>query len=131
MGGQLLEDKSIPLAKAVEALVVLIGIVGSVCYILYLVSLEMEKEFHVLEHTASENVAEVRRHPAEAIRLMALFPVLAIVGLALVIPLGPYVVEHAAFQNLHVIRPDHHLRLCGKVYSAWYATNGKLASKDL
>ena len=25
----------------------------------------------------------------------------------------------------------HHLRLCAKVYRAWIASNGKLASKDL
>ena len=62
---------------------------------------------------------------------LACFPLLSILGLALTIPLGPYVADHAAFQNLSVIRPDHHLRLCAKVYRAWIASNGKLASKDL
>ena len=91
----------------------------------------VEEHFHVLEHTAKENVKEMSRHPGEAMLLMALFPLLSALGLALVIPLGPYVFTHAAFQDLHVIRPDHHCRLMIKVYRAWSAANGKLASKDL
>ena len=63
--------------------------------------------------------------------LLASFPILSMIGLLLLIPLGPYVSEHAAFQNLHVVRPDHHLRLVFRVYKAWIKTDGKLGKKDL
>ena len=52
--------------------------------------------------------------------------------LALLIPLGIYVSDYAAFQNLNVIRPDHFGRLVVKVYRAWLTSeNGKLSAKEL
>ena len=91
----------------------------------------VEEHFHVFDHTARENIQEAKRHPGMLLVLTMSFPLLSMLGLLLLIPLGPYVTEHAAFQNLHVLRPDHHLRLCVKVYTAWTAANGKMSKKDL
>ena len=92
----------------------------------------MEDHFHIFNHTIAEDVEEFKAHPGMLIACLVSFPFLSILGLALVIPIGPYVSEHAAFQDLHVIRPDHHLRLCAKVYGAWAASSdGKLSKKDL
>ena len=93
--------------------------------------LAVEDHFHVFEHTVAENADEVRRHPASLLGLMACFPILAMLGLLCLLPLGPYVGEHAAFQGLHVLRPDHYARLVTRVYSAWFASDGKLSKKDL
>ena len=95
-------------------------------------ALAVEDHFHIFNHTAGENMIEFRSHPAMLGFMLACFPVVTMLGLLMIIPLGPYVTEHAAFQNLSVARPDHYLRLCTKVYKAWGTTgNGKLASKDL
>ena len=91
----------------------------------------VENHFHVFDHTAKENVQEFKSHPAMLFAMLASFPLLSMLGLLLVIPLGPYCADHAAFQNLNVIRPDHHVRLMVKVYRAWTQANGKLAGKDL
>ena len=52
-------------------------------------------------------------------------------ALAMLIPLGVYLSEYAAFQNLNVWRPDHYARLVYKVHKAWISSNGKLSSKEL
>ena len=91
----------------------------------------VESHFHLFEHTASENAAEIRNHPAALFGMMASFPILAMIALLLLLPLGPYVGDHAAFQSLHVIRPDHYARLVTRVYGAWTASHGKLSKKDL
>ena len=91
----------------------------------------VEDHFHIFNHTAGENVIEFRAHPGMFIGLLACFPIFSMLGLLLVLPLGPYCADHAAFQNLRIIRPDHYVRLCVKVYTAWTVGNGKLASKDL
>ena len=91
----------------------------------------MESHFHLFEHTASENAAEIRNHPAALFGMMASFPILAMIALLLLLPLGPYVGDHAAFQSLHVLRPDHYARLVTRVYGAWTASHGKLSKKDL
>ena len=65
------------------------------------------------------------------IALIACYPLLAILGLFMIIPIGPYVSEHAAFQNLDIARPDHYVRALMKVYSAWFQAKGKLSKKDL
>ena len=91
----------------------------------------MEVHFHIFNNTLTEDMDEFRAHPGMLVGLLACYPLLSMLGLALVIPLGPYCAEHAAFQHLNVLRPDHHLRLCYKVYKAWIATDGKLSKKDL
>ena len=53
------------------------------------------------------------------------------IAIALVIPLGVYLTDYAAFQNLNVIRPDHYARLVFKVHKAWISSNGKLSSKEI
>ena len=127
-----METKSAPPAKMAEAAVVALTVVGLIAYTLHHVSVEMEEHFHIFSHTLKEDVQEFKRHPGMLIVLMASFPILSMSGLLLLIPLGPYCAEHTAFQNLHVVRPDHHLRLCFKVYKAWLGTsNGKLDGKDL
>ena len=53
------------------------------------------------------------------------------IAIALVIPLGVYLTDYAAFQDLNVIRPDHYARLVFKVHKAWVSSNGKLSSKEI
>ena len=127
----LLEDKGISRGKAAEALLVAFAIVGSISYALHQVSYEMEVHFHIFNHTLSEDVEEFRAHPGALLLCLASFPLLTILGLALVIPLGPYVFDHAAFQSMHVVRPDHFLRVVFHVYKTWIANDGKLKAKDL
>ena len=127
----LLEDKSIPRSKALQAAATGSTIIFTIAYVLHIVSYELELHFHIFNNTVTEDMAEFKAHPGMLVGLLACYPLLAMLGLALVIPLGPYCSEHAAFQDLSVIRPDHHLRLCLKVYSAWMATDGKLSKKDL
>ena len=38
----------------------------------------------MLEHTAKENIDELERHPAEAMKYLAFFPLLAALGMFLV-----------------------------------------------
>ena len=130
-GGGLLEEKGISKGKAFEALLVAFLIVGGISYTLHLVSFEMEEHFHIFNHTLSEDVEEFKAHPAMLLICLMSFPILTMIGLALVIPLGPYVFDHAAFQSMHVVRPDHFLKVVFKVYSAWIANDGKLKAKDL
>ncbi|KAL3895235.1 MAG: hypothetical protein SGPRY_013567, partial [Prymnesium sp.] len=53
-------------------------------------------------------------------------------AIGMLIPLGVYLSDYAAFQRLNVVRPDHFVRLLIQVYSVWITSpNGKLSSKDL
>ena len=84
-------------------------------------------------HHSDDDVQEMQAHPLQLIGLVACFPILSFLGLFLVIPLGPYVADHAPFTNLNVARPDHYVRLLSTVYKAWAASeDGKLKiGKDL
>ena len=83
-------------------------------------------------------------HPKQAVRdekqpsfailiaLVAMYPLLSVAGLGLVIPLLVYVGDHAPFQSLDVLRPDHYAKLLVRVYRAWASSKGgKLKGKDL
>jgi hypothetical protein len=65
--------------------------------------------------------------------MIALYPILTILGMILIIPLAIYVSDHTPFQGLNVLRPDHYSRLLFMVYRAWSQSGtGKLnIKKDL
>ena len=65
--------------------------------------------------------------------MIALYPILTLLGMLLIIPLGIYATDHSPFQKLNVLRPDHYVRLAVMVYRAWgQSGNGKLnVNKDL
>ena len=127
----LLQKKGIPTGKAVCAATVALLIIGSIGYYLHTVWDEMESHFHIF-HPNAEDIQVMRKHPLELLKLVVQFPLLSILGMALVLPLGPYVTEHEAFQNLNPLLPHHYVKLVTKVYSAWSnASGGKLAGKDL
>ena len=131
----LLEDKSITLPKALSAGLVAITIVGSIYWFLSEVATELEQHFHIWSHTPkqlAELQIEVKQHPAMMIAMIMTFPFFGIMGIVLVLPLGVYVTDHAAFQNLNVLRPDHYMRLLVRVYKALIADgDGKLKGKNL
>lgn len=89
----ILENKTAPPAKLAEAAAVILTVVGTIAYTLHHVSVEMEEHFHIFSHTVKEDIAEFKRHPGMLVVLMASFPLLTMIGLLLVIPLGPYVSE--------------------------------------
>ena len=132
MGGDsLLAEKKVPPIKALEAAFLAVSIIGTVAYVLIEISEFMESSFHILEHSTSENAHELKVHPGYFLGAMMSFPILGAGSLGLVIPLAVYVADHAAFNDLHVIRPDHFGKLLSRVYRSWAATNGKMATKDL
>ena len=127
----LLETKRIPPAKAAEAAIVALTVIGIVAYSFHHLGEWMENSFHVFDHTAAENVQEIKRHPSELLGAMMMFPILAATAMGILIPVAVYVGDHAAFNDLHIARPDHLATLLVRVYRSWAASNGKLASKDL
>ena len=63
---------------------------------------------------------------------VATYPVVAFVAMLLIIPVLIYATDHAPFQSLNLLRPDHFARLLFKVYSSWAGSaNGKLKAKDM
>ena len=134
-GSSLLEDKSAPTDKKVQAAVVAFFVIGAVCLFLGEISNEIENTFHVWNHTAAqaeELKREMKTHPAMVLGLIAIFPLTAILTIVMILPLGVYVTDYAAFQNLSPVRPDHYIKVCFKVYRAWFAGgDGKLKAKDL
>ena len=106
-GSTLLEEKSAPLPKALQAGLVGIVIAGSICLFLNELSNELENHFHLWNHTAQqveELQQEFKSHPALLLGLLALFPLSAIAGIVLILPLGVYLTDHAAFQGLSPLR---------------------------
>ena len=106
-GSTLLEEKSAPLPKALQAGLVGIVIAGSICLFLNELSSELENHFHLWNHTAQqveELQQEFKSHPALLLGLLALFPLSAIAGIVLILPLGVYLTDHAAFQGLSPLR---------------------------
>tara|TARA_B110000046_G_C12610612_1_gene240658 strand:- start:1 stop:159 length:159 start_codon:yes stop_codon:yes gene_type:complete len=52
--------------------------------------------------------------------------------MVLIIPTFIYVTDHAPFQSLSILRPDHYFKIVVKVYKAWASSaGGKLKMKDL
>ena len=130
MADALLQKKGVPPAKAASTALLAVAIIGAIAYRLYDVSIDMEVHFHVFHPSADHS--EIAKHPGRLLFLIAQFPLFTILGLFLLIPLGPYIAEHEAFQSLNPLFPHHYLKLCQRVYSAWgRASGGKLAGKDL
>ena len=125
----LLEDKRVPAIKAVEAAVVALSIAGFTYFALNGVGEFMENHFHILDPNADHS--EIKVHPGMLLLALMCFPILGAGTLALIIPIAVYVGEHAAFNDLHILRPDHFCIVLARVYRSWAATNGKLATKDL
>ena len=72
------------------------------------------------------------RLPGLLIALVLMYPLLTILGMVLIIPLVMYVTDHAPFQSLNMLRPDHFIQLVVQVYRAWLSSaGGKLKPKDL
>ena len=70
--------------------------------------------------------------PGLLIALVLMYPLLTILGMVLIIPLVMYVTDHAPFQSLNMLRPDHFIQLVVQVYRAWLSSaGGKLKPKDL
>ena len=119
MSSGLLQDKRTPPARAASAAAIALLVIGAVCYLLNRVHSKLESA-----HGSADAVA--------ALKLTACYPLLTVVGLILVIPLGVYVTDHAPFQSLNLMRPDHYARLVLRVHKAWLgASDGKLQAKEL
>ena len=106
-GSTLLEEKTAPLPKALQAIGVGIVIAGSIFLFLSELSKELENHFHIWNHTAQqaeELQQEFKSHPALLLGLLALFPLSAIAGIVMVLPLGVYITDHAAFRALSPYR---------------------------
>ena len=106
-GSTLLEEKTAPLPKALQAIGVGIVIAGSIFLFLSELSKELENHFHIWNHTAQqaeELQQEFKSHPALLLGLLALFPLSAISGIVMVLPLGVYITDHAAFRALSPYR---------------------------
>jgi hypothetical protein len=106
-GSTLLEEKNAPLPKALQAIGVGIVIGGSICLFLNELSNELENHFHLWNHTAQQAEdlqQELRSHPALLLGLLALFPLSAIAGIMMILPLGVYITDHAAFRALSPYR---------------------------
>lgn len=135
MADALLQKKGVPPAKALAAAVCATLIVCTIAYRLYSLSVTMEEHFHIFHPLAQH--PELKKAlrgegTVELVTSVVQFPLLTMLGLVLVIPLGPYITEHEAFQSLNPLLPHHYATLCYRVYSAWSrASNGKLAGKDL
>jgi hypothetical protein len=132
MSSSVLEEKKAPAHIAAAATVQAILIAGVLISILGYVSLLLEEHFHIF-HPDQGAVAAAGKRPSGfvLVGLLALFPLLTILGLLLCIPLFVYVADYAAFQALRPWRPDHYARLIHHVYAAWIGSGGKLKSKDL
>ena len=95
----------------------------------------VEVHFHIFhpenaKPNADGSAPEAR--PGLLIALVLMYPLLTILGMVLVIPLAMYVTDHAPFQSLNVLRPDHFIQLVVQVYRAWLSSaGGKLKPKDL
>ena len=95
----------------------------------------VEVHFHIFHpENAKPNPdgsAPVAR-PGLLIALVLMYPLLTILGMVLIIPLVMYVTDHAPFQSLNMLRPDHFIQLVVQVYRAWLSSaGGKLKPKDL
>lgn len=118
--GELLADKAITLPKLFAALLVAAAIVAPAVSFLAYLQHHLEALFDHKEPGLSLPMT------------VALMPLTAIGMIALVVPVGIYIFDHAPFQSLFILRPDHYTQLLYRVFFAWSkAKNGKLASKEL
>ena len=135
MADALLQKKGVPPAKALAAAICGTLVVGIIAYRLYSLSVTMEDHFHIFHPLADHpELKQALRGQGtlELVTMVIQFPLLTMLGLVLVVPLGPYITEHEAFQSLNPLLPHHYATICFRVYSAWSrASGGKLASKDL
>ena len=135
MGDGLLEEKKAPRDKVIQAAVAFFVIVGVIIFFLTEVATEIEQTFHVFHHNKQQEEElkqEIKLHPGMAIAMVAVFPVTAITGIALVLPLAVYVQDHTSFQKLTPLNPLHYGQIVFRVYRAWAAGgDGKLKAKDL
>jgi len=126
----LLRICQIPPRKLAGALSLIALICLSFWYLLHLKWAALET--HLLAHAQSQPSKGKRRPPTAAIGLTLLFPLSALVAILLVLPLLVFITDHAPYQNLTPIRPDHYWRLFYRVYAAWLGSaEGKLKEKDM
>eukprot|EP00325_Prymnesiales_sp_UTEX-LB-985_P003163 CAMPEP_0174697972 /NCGR_PEP_ID=MMETSP1094-20130205/3689_1 /TAXON_ID=156173 /ORGANISM="Chrysochromulina brevifilum, Strain UTEX LB 985" /LENGTH=132 /DNA_ID=CAMNT_0015895061 /DNA_START=11 /DNA_END=409 /DNA_ORIENTATION=+ len=132
MPSDLLADKRISTAKLLEAVILGLTVTTVVAYLGLWVTDEVEEHYHIFHPERVAKPETINGSSTMLIALTACYPCLAVSWLMLVIPLLMYASDHAAFQSLHVLRPDHYMRLLSKVYTAWAAApNGKLKVKDM
>ena len=94
----------------------------------------MEVHFHIFHPENSNEPIPDGIKPTGALLffLILMYPLLSILGMGLIISLIMYCTDHAPFQSIHVLRPDHFMRLQTMVYRAWFnSAGGKLKPKDL
>ena len=132
MSSSMFEDKKAPTHLVVAAFAQALMIAGVIISILGYVSHYLEEHFHIF-HPDQAAVASMGKKPSGSVlvALIALYPLLTIIGLVLCVPLFVYVGDFAAFQSLRPWRPHHYVRLVRHVYAAWIGSGGKLKSKDL
>ena len=85
-------------------------------------------QFHLTEHTLKEDMEIFRIHPGLVFGMVAC-PILGMMAMVCIMPIAYYVTEHDTFKDLHIIRPDHLMRLIYRVHKSLYRTSGKLATK--
>ena len=122
---ELLQDKRIPLSRLASAATAAVFIVGTIALLLRRITRKLELAF-------TSDVENPTIASASAGFLMMCYPLLAMLGLGLVLPLCVYVSDHAPFQSLQILRPDHYFQLVWRVYRTWLgADGGKLKAKEL
>ena len=95
MSDALLTSKGAPPTALLSAIALGLAIVGSMWWLVHELQ---EHHAHAMEGN----------HPVPMPLLTLAFPLSAMTVLALEIPLFMYVTDHAAFQSLNVLRPDHY-----------------------
>ena len=124
-------DKSAPPAKIAVALLLIVTIVGAIVFSLSTLTDEIEEHYHIF-HPQAKKVDDHGKSGSNLIFLIALYPILSVIGLLLVIPLLMYITDHSPFQRLNLLNPFHFAKLLKMVYTAWsQAENGKMKSKDM
>lgn len=126
MARDLLTSKTAPPAKLLSAL--LIG-----CLIVGIFYLSLHHGVHGVTEYFHDHQGKMTRRVVLVLPLIAMcVPLGTVLFFALLIPLGVYIFDHAAFQSLNVLRPDHYLTVVARVWRTWSgAKNGKLNGKDL
>jgi len=135
MDGSLMAEKAASPKKKLVAMglaaVIVIIVVGLLSFTTY----ELEQHYHLFHPAAPADAtknADVARGPLLMIVLILAYPLLSVLGMALVIPLLIYVNDHAAFNGLNLLQPSHFGLLLKRVYGTWLSTtDGKLNGKDL
>jgi hypothetical protein len=79
-------DKSAPPAKIAVALLLIVTIVGAIVFSLSTLTDEIEEHYHIF-HPQAKKVDDHGKSGSNLIFLIALYPILSVIGLLLVIPL--------------------------------------------